>query len=112
MIAISALCVYLDIRMGFNAWSINIAIPIIVTITNITMLVLSIVSYNNYLRYAFFQLLIVFVSFVPIFLVYENMINNKSLTYIATGISSLNLLISLVFHFKDMKSEVARKFHV
>ena len=111
MIAISALCVYFDISLGFNAWSINLAIPIIVIITNIAMLILSISSYN-FIRYALFQLLIVFTSLLPIFFVYENMINDKTLSIIATAVSGVNLLISLVFHFKDIKSELIRKFHI
>lgn len=112
MVAISALCVYFDIRMGFQAWSINFAIPMIVIVTNIAMLILSIASYRNYSRYAFFQLLIVILSLVPIFLVYENLVNDKTLSAIASGLSIFNLIISLIFHFKDIKSELARKFHI
>ena len=112
MVALSALCVYFDIRLGFQAWSINIAIPMIIIIINIAMVILSIASYNNYIRYAFFQLLIVLASMVPIFLIYENLVNDKTLSIIATSISGFNLLMSLIFHFKDIKEEIIRKFHI
>ena len=112
MVALSALCVYFDIRLGFQAWSINLAIPMIVILINITMVILQIASYSNYMRYAFFQLLIVLVSLVPIFLVYENMVNDKTLSIVASGISGFNLLMSLIFHFKDIRDEVVRKFHI
>ena len=112
MIALSALCVYIDMRLGFEAWSINIAIPIIVIITNIAMIILSIASYSNFIRYAFFQLLIALASLVPIFLIYENMINDKTLSIVATGISGFNLLFSLIFHSKDLKEVLIRKFHM
>ena len=112
MISLSLLCVYFDIRLGFQAWSINLAIPMIVIISNTAMVILSIASYNNYMRYAFFQLLIVLVSLVPIFLVYENLINDKTLSIVASGVSGLNLLMSFIFHFKDIKEEVIRKFHL
>lgn len=112
MIALSALCIYIDVSTGFKAWSINSAIPIIVIISNIAMLILSVASYNNYARYAFFQLLIVVASFVPIFLVYEHMVNDKTLSIVATSISGANLIISLLFHSKDIKSELIKKFHV
>ena len=112
MVALSALCIYFDTKMGFKAWSINIAIPIIVIITNITMLILSITSYNKYMKYAFFQLLIILASSVPIFLVYENLINDKTLSIVATAVSGANLLISLIFHYKDIKAELIRKFHI
>ena len=93
MVALSALCVYFDIRMGFQAWSINLAIPMIVIITNITMLILSIASFKNYARYAFFQVLIVILSLVPIFLVYEHLVNDKTLSVFASGLSIFNLII-------------------
>ena len=112
MLAISALCVYFDIRMGFQAWSINFAIPMIVIVTNITMLILSIASFRNFARYAFFQVLIVILSLVPIFLVYENLVNDKTFSVFASVLSIFNLIISLIFHFKDIKSELARNFHI
>ena len=112
LIVLSAIFIYLDSRMGFNGWSVSIAVPILIIITNVTMLVLSIVSYNNYMRYSYFQLLIVVTSFIPIFLINENIIYNKNLTIIATSISGLNFLISLIFHFRDLKSEVSRRLHI
>lgn len=112
MLALSALTVYIDLRLGFEAWSINLAIPIIVIIINITMLILSITSYSNYIRYAFVQVLIVLASSVPIFLVYEQLVNDKTLSIVATSISGVNLLFSLIFHAKDIKDEIVRKFHM
>ena len=64
------------------------------------------------MRYAFFQLLIVLVSLVPIFLVYENMVNDKTLSIVASSISGFNLLMSLIFHSKDIRDEIVRKFHI
>lgn len=112
MVALSAICVYFDIRMGFQAWSINFAIPLIVIITNITMLILSIASYKNYSRYAFFQMLIVILSLVPVFLVYEHLVNDKTFSIFASSLSILNLLLSLILHYKDIKIELSRKFHI
>ncbi len=112
MLALSVLSIYIDVRLGFQAWSINLAIPIIIIIINIIMLILSIVSYDNYIRYAFFQLLIVVVSSVPLFFIYEHLVNDKTLSIVATSISGVNLIFSLIFHHKDIKSEIARKFHM
>ena len=47
-IAISLLTVFIDYKLGFEKWSINISIPIIIIIANVTMLVLTIVSYKKY----------------------------------------------------------------
>ena len=51
-IAISILSIYIDYMLGFRGWSINIAIPILIIISNITMLVLTIVSHKKYIKYA------------------------------------------------------------
>lgn len=111
-IAISLLCVYIDYKIGFQAWSINISIPSIVIISNITMLVLDIVCHRKYIRYALYQLLIVLFSIIPIVLVYENYVHDKTLSIIATSISALNLIISLALNARDIKEMIIRKFHL
>lgn len=111
-IAISILTTYIDYVTGFKAWSLNLAIPIMLTIANATMLILTIVSYKKYIRYAIYQLLIVILSMLPTFFIYENLTNNKVLCYVATGISVLNLLITLMLSAKDVKEAIIRKFHL
>lgn len=111
-IAISILSIYIDYMLGFRGWSINIAIPILIIISNITMLVLTIVSHKKYIKYAIYQLVIVIFSMIPVVLMHENYINNKVLTIVATGISILNLILTLTLCARDVKEAVIRKFHM
>lgn len=111
-IAISLLTVYIDYKTGFKAWSVNLSIPIIIIIANITMLILTIISRKKYIKYAVYQLLIVIVSTIPIFLVYENLVQDKTLSIIATTISGVNLILSLSLSAKDIKEVIVRKFHI
>lgn len=111
-IAISMLTVYIDYKLGFKGWSINIAIPIMIIIANITMLVLTIVSYKKYIKYAIYQLIIVLFSMLPIVLMTENMVEEKTISMIASGISILNFLLCLMLCAKDMKEAIIRKFHM
>ena len=111
-ICISILTVYIDIIIGFKAWSLNYAIPIIIIIANITMLVLTIVSHRRYIRYGVYQLLIVIFSMIPLFLIYENIVENKVLCFIASGISILNLIITICLSAKDVKEAIVRNFHM
>lgn len=111
-IAISLLTVYIDYKTGFKSWSINLAIPIIIIIANITMLILTIISHRKYIKYALYQLLIVIVSTIPIFLVYEDYVQDKTLSIVATAISGVNLIISLALSAKDIKEVIVRKFHI
>lgn len=111
-IAISILTIYIDYELKFKGWSIDIVVPILVIISNITMLVLTIVSHKEFIKYAIYQLLIVLFSLLPIILVTENMVQNKTLSIVASVISILNLGLSLILCARDVKEAVIRKFHM
>ena len=111
-LAISLLTIFIDYKLGFKGWSIEIAIPIIIMIANITMLVLTIVSYKKYIKYAIYQLIIVLFSMLPIIFIEENMVNNIVLSIIASSISILNFILCLILCAKDLKEAVIRKFHM
>lgn len=111
-LAISILAVFIDYKLGFKGWAIEIAIPIIIIIANITMLILTIVSYKKYIKYAIYQLLIVLFSMLPILFIEENMVNNIALSIIATSISILNFILCLILCAKDVKEAIIRKFHM
>lgn len=76
------------------------------------MLILTVISHKKYIKYAVYQLLIVIVSTIPIFLVYENLVQDKTLSIIATTISGVNLILSLSLSAKDIKEVIVRKFHI
>lgn len=111
-IALSALTTYIDYNLGFRGWSIDIAIPIMIIVANITMLVLTIVSYKKYMKYAIYQLIIVLFSMLPVVFITEHMIQDKTLSMIASGISVLNFILCLVLCTKDVKEAIVRKFHM
>lgn len=111
-IAISIITVLIDYNIGFLGWSLDIAIPIIIMIANITMLLLTIISHKKYIRYAIYQLIIVLFSMLPIILITERLIRNTTLSIIATSISGLNLLITLILCSKDVKEAIIRNFHI
>lgn len=111
-IAISLLTVYIDFELQFKGWSINMVIPILVITSNIAMLVLTIVSHKKFIKYVIYQLMILLFSFLPIIFITENMVQNKILSVIASGISIINLIISLALCTKDVKEVIIRKFHM
>ena len=111
-IAVSILTIYIDYKTGFKGWSTDIAIPIMIIIANITMLILTIVSYKKYLKYAIYQLLIVLFSMIPIVLIAENVVHNKTLSVIACTICIINFILSLILCSKDVKEAIIRKFHM
>lgn len=111
-IAISLAMLYIDYRIGFQRWSINIAVPIILIVANITMLILTIVSYKRYIKYAICQLVIVIMSFISIFFITNNFIEMKALSTSAIIISIFNLLITVILCYKELKEAIIRKIHM
>lgn len=111
-IIISVAMLYIDDKIGFRGWSINIAIPIILIVANLTMLILTIVTRKNYIKYAIYQLMIVLISLISMWLILEKIINLRILSNIAIILSVINLLISLILCFKDVKEALIRKFHM
>lgn len=112
LIALSILTVYIDYKLGMKGWSINMAIPIMIMIANMTMLILTIVSHKKYMKYAIYQLLIVLFSMLPVVLVTEHIVQDKTLSILATSGSVLNFVLCLLLCAKDVKETIIRKFHM
>lgn len=111
-IAVSLLTVFIDYKLGFRGWSLSLAIPIILIIANLAMLILTIVSHKKYLRYAIYQLFILIFSILPAILIGERIVKEPIMGIIATGISILNLFITVILSAKDLKEAIKRKFHM
>lgn len=111
-IAISLLMLFIDYKLGFEKWSLNISIPIIIMIANVTMLILTIVSHKKFIRYAIYQLIIVLFSMIPVILIGEKIVENIVLSIIASSISVVNLILTLSLSAKDVKDAIIRKFHM
>lgn len=111
-IAISALIILVDIIIGYRGWSMNIALPIIISVANVTMLVLTIVSRKKYFKYAIFQIILSLASIGLILLIAFKVTNRVIPVAISSGISGLTLVISVILCGKDLKEELKRLFHI
>ena len=109
MIITSLIVLCIDNAVGFNGWSVSIAVPIISSTANATMLILTIISHKKYIRYAIYQLLIVLITLISIRFIFRI---TSILAIIAMCIAVLNLIISLILSFKDVKEAIIRKFHM
>ena len=103
---------YIDNRIGYHGWSVYIGIPIVLMVANITMLILTMISYKRYIKYAIYQLIIVLLSFAPIILIINNVIEMKFLIRISMEISSFSFIVSLILCYKDIKEAIVRKIHM
>ena len=112
LFAVSLLTFYIDYRIGFSGWSIEISIPIIIMIANIVMFILTIISHKRYIKYGFCQLIIVLFSMLPLIFIINNSLKNEVLSIIAVSISIINFIFALIFAFTDIKEVIIRRFHI
>ena len=111
-IAVSILTLFIDYELGYKGWSLGIAIPIILITANASMLLLNILSYKKNFRYAMYELVVLILSILPVVFITEKMVENPTLSYISLGVSIINLIITMIISFKDIKEAVIRKFHM
>ena len=111
-ILLAILVIFIDYRIGYIGWSINMAIPILIMISNIAMFIITIISYKHYGKYAVSQLVIVLLSLSIIYLVYKGYAKANILINISVMISIVNFLVSLVLCHRDFKEEIIKKFNI
>ncbi len=111
-IFLAALLIFIDYRIGYSGWSLNIALPILLIISNIAMFVITIVGYKHYEKYAISQLIIVLLSLSMIYLVYKGYANANVLINISVIISIFNFQVSLILCHREFKEEIIKKFNI
>ena len=111
-ICVSALTIAIDYIIGFRGWSLEIAVPIIITIANITLFVLTIVNRKRYIKYVIYELIIFIVSLIPMILFFVGIIKSFLLVTISTSIAVVNFLLTIILCGKDVKDEIKRRFHI
>ena len=110
--AISFLTSYIDYKTGNHGWAMSLAIPIVLIVANITMLVLTLVSHKKYIRYAVFQLVICFLSMLPLYFILQGLVRFRVLGFVSMGVSVVNFLVTVCLCARDIKDTLVRKFHL
>lgn len=112
-ICISLFVIVIDYVFGELTWSLVIAVPIILLLSNIIMLILTILKTKKDNIYAIYK------SIIFIFSVFSNLViiiafknNNMILNWISLAFSLYNLSIVLAINGRNMVNEWKRRFHV
>lgn len=111
-LAAQVFCIAADFVFGYQGWSVNYAIPVIIIIANCSMLVLLIVNFMNWQSYILFQIEYLIFSMVPVFLYMAGIITRPLMTFIAVGSSVLILAGTMIFGDKKAHNELKRRFHL
>lgn len=113
-ITVSLVALCLDFIIGYTGWSINLAIPIIISVANITIFILTIVSVHKYYKYVIYQVIIFCLSLIPLIIVLftKNIITNPIFTIISSSIAVFTFVFSLILCGKSILEELNRRLHI
>lgn len=111
-ISMSFLLVIIDLAIGYKGWSLNIALPIVISVSNITMMILTVITYNKYFKYAIYEVIIFLWSLIPILLVIFKVITILVPTVLSIAISIFTLVTTTLMCGKDLREKLERVFHI
>lgn len=113
-ITVSLITLCLDFIIGYTGWSINLAIPIIISVANITIFILTIVSIHKYYKYVIYQVIIFLLSLIPLLLdlLSTNIITRPIFTIISSSIAVFTFVFSLILCGKSILEELNRRLHM
>ena len=64
------------------------------------------------MKYAFYELVIVLFSMLPVIFITEGIVQNKTLSIIGSSLSIFSFILCLILCIKDIKETIIRKFHM
>lgn len=109
---ISIFMILLDKIIGYKGWSVEMAIPIILSIANIMMFMMLLINRRNYTKYIIYHVIIFAFNLFMVILFLLNMINNVILSIIALIISVIIAIITIMICGNDIKEELIKRFHM
>lgn len=115
-VLVQTLCIFfvtlfIDISIGYKAWSLNFALPIIIIASNVTMITLLIITRKKYFKYMIYQILLTIFSTIPFMLLKLHITKNLIFTSISSGICIISLILTIILCSKEFKAELERRLH-
>ena len=107
------LMVYLiDIVLGYNGWSVDYAIPCIIMAVDGVIAILMFANIRHWQNYLLLQIMMFITSIFFVILAACGLITHPLLTIIATGVSGIAFLSSVVFGDREAIRELTRRFRI
>lgn len=104
--------IWIDNIIGYKAWSVNLALPIIVAASNVAMFVLTIAERKQYTKSAFYHLMIFMISFIPAILYFCGMVAEPIYTIIASIIALATFITMVILCGKELIEATIKMMHV
>lgn len=99
-------------KFSENLWSINYAMPALLTACNLAIFTVMWIRRLNYREYLFHLLMVFVLSIIPLILYFINIIESALPSILTFGISLLTLLFIVIFYPKSIKEEIKKTFHI
>ncbi|MCM1289016.1 MAG: DUF6320 domain-containing protein [Clostridium sp.] len=107
------LMVYLiDVVLGYNGWSLDYAIPCIIMSVDGVIAILMFANIRHWQNYILLQIMMFLTSIFFVILAACGVIAHPLLTIIATGVSGVAFLSSVVFGDREAIRELTRRFRM
>ena len=104
--------ILIDFVIGYHGWSVNFVLPGGLVFGDVGILVLMFINSRNWQSYIMMELFMIFLSAVPLLLIWLDIVTETFISGAAFAVSVLLFLGTLIIGDRRARSELKRRFHV
>lgn len=104
--------ILIDCVIGYHGWSVNFVLPGGLLFVDIAILFVMFVNRRNWQSYIMLEISMIFLSMVPLFLMWLDIVTETFISGLAFAASVLLFLGTLIIGDKRARNELKRRFHV
>lgn len=112
LIIVSTAIIIWDISTGFNGWSVDFVLPILILAEILTMIIYIIIKNLSTPDYMIYMLFICMLGIIPGILLLVNCVTVELPSVICFAVSVLLMLALVIFQFRAVRNELKKKFHI
>jgi len=104
--------ILIDCVIGYHGWSVNFVLPGGLLFVDIAILFVMFVNRRNWQSYIMLEISMIFLSMVPLLLMWLDIVTETFISGLAFAASVLLFLGTLIIGDKRARNELKRRFHV
>lgn len=104
--------VAVDFLYGYNGWSINYALPVVILLVDMSILILMILNRRNWQSYMMWQLFMILCSVVSLVFSLIGIATRPFMGELAFAVSVLFFVGTVIIGDRRARTELKRRFHV
>lgn len=104
--------ILIDCVIGYHGWSVNFVLPGGLLFVDVSILILMFINRRNWQSYIMLEISMIFLSAVPLFLIWPGIVTETFISGLAFAVSVLLFLGTYIIGDRRARSELKRRFHV